>query len=209
MGEHHRPLGYRACAANQPGRARATVLAQHDVRIERPRPALRSCLLGWRRRTRRVLHTGEPGPHRERALGPARGAGRGWPTPRPQRECDAVIEAISSNGTAKTSCSTNAIRSAGVSVSSTTSIASPTESASRVSCSGSPPSRGRTIRSGTEPSKGDSRLDFRARSMFSDTRATIVVNHRRFSTALASARLRRSHASWRASSASLSDPSSR
>ena len=50
--------------------------------------------------------------------------------------------AISSNGTANMSCSTKASRSAGARVSRTTSSASPTESASTASCSGSPPSAG-------------------------------------------------------------------
>jgi predicted enzyme related to lactoylglutathione lyase len=57
-----------------------------------------------------------------------------------------TIGAISSNGTANMSCSTNASRSAGVSVSSTTSKARPTESASTASCSGSVP--------GTSPATG-------------------------------------------------------
>jgi hypothetical protein len=47
-----------------------------------------------------------------------------------------MIGAISSNGTANMSCSTKARRSAGVSRSSTTSSASPTESARSASCSG-------------------------------------------------------------------------
>jgi hypothetical protein len=46
--------------------------------------------------------------------------------------------------------------------------------------------------------------------MFIDTRATSIVNHPpRFSTLLVSLRLSRSHVSWSASSASVSDPSSR
>ena len=46
--------------------------------------------------------------------------------------------------------------------------------------------------------------------MFSDTRATTVVSHPpRFSTSSESIRLRRSHVSWTASSASLSEPSMR
>jgi hypothetical protein len=46
--------------------------------------------------------------------------------------------------------------------------------------------------------------------MFSETRATTVVSQpSRFSTSLVSARLRRSQASWTASSASLSEPSIR
>ena len=50
----------------------------------------------------------------------------------------------------------------------------------------------------------------RDRSMFRQTRATIVVSHPpRFSTSLAPARLTRSQASWTASSASVSEPSIR
>ncbi len=60
-----------------------------------------------------------------------------------------TIAAISSNGTANMSCSTNASRSAGLSVSSTTCSAIPTESASNASCSGSVPIAGSSmIRSG-------------------------------------------------------------
>ena len=50
-----------------------------------------------------------------------------------------IIGAISSNVTPNMSCSTNASRSAGARVSSTTNRASPTEVASRASCSGSIP----------------------------------------------------------------------
>jgi hypothetical protein len=59
-----------------------------------------------------------------------------------------TIGAISSNATAKTSWSTKARRSAGLSVSRTTSRASPTESATSASCSGSGASAGRMIGSG-------------------------------------------------------------
>ena len=46
--------------------------------------------------------------------------------------------------------------------------------------------------------------------MFRDTRATTVVSQPpKFSISLASERLSRSHASWTASSASLSEPSIR
>ena len=82
-------------------------------------------------------------------------------------------------------------------------------SASNASCSGSPPSSWLMIGSGTCTSRGSSRRDSRVRSMFRHTRATTVVNHpARFSTLPVSARLRRSQASWTASSASLSDPTS-
>jgi hypothetical protein len=53
-----------------------------------------------------------------------------------------TIAAISSNGTANMSCSTNAIRSAGCSVSSTTSNARLTESASKASSSDGCPGQG-------------------------------------------------------------------
>ena len=57
---------------------------------------------------------------------------------------------------------------------------------------------------------GCSRRVLRERSMFSATRATMVVSKAlRFSTLLASARLTRSQASWTASSVSLSEPSIR
>ncbi len=107
-----------------------------------------------------------------------------------------MIPAMSVNGTANMSWSTNASRSAGESVSSTTSSARPTESASSASCSGSVPSAGSMIGSGMYGPNASSRRDDRARSMFSDTRATTVVSHApRFSTALASVRLSLSHAS--------------
>ena len=108
------------------------------------------------------------------------------------------------------SCKTNASRSAGARVSSTTSSASPPESASSAGCSGSKPSAELTIGSGTWVAIGSSRRDLRARSMFSETRAMIVVSQaRRFSTAWLSERLRRSHVSWTASSPSASEPSIR
>ena len=116
--------------------------------------------------------------------------------------------AISSKGTANMSCSTNATRSAGASVWSTTSIASPTESPRSASSSGSIVSC--TVGSGTWTFRSSSRRDRRERSMSRLTRATTVVSHpRRFSTPLVSERLSRSHASWTASSASLGEPSIR
>ncbi len=102
--------------------------------------------------------------------------------------------AISSNGTANMSCRTNASRSAGVSVSSTTSRARPTESARTASCSG--PSAPRPASSGGLAPTGSSRRALRDWSMFRDTLATIVVSHpAMFSTPLASERLSRSQAS--------------
>ena len=118
--------------------------------------------------------------------------------------------AISSKGMANRSCSTNASRSAGASVSSTTRSARPTESACSASCSGSIPSARLAIVSVTSAASASSRRDFRERNMSRHTRATTVVSHPpRFSTALVSARLNRSQASWTASSASLSEPSIR
>src|ERR1043166_8300917 len=103
------------------------------------------------------------------------------------------------------SCRTKESRSAGVNVWRTTRSASPTDSAISASCSGSP-SVSTTIGSGSE-SLGSSR---RARSTSRQTRPTTVVSQpRRFSIASASERVRRSHASWTASSASLADPSIR
>ena len=90
-----------------------------------------------------------------------------------------TMGAIWSNGTANMSCSTNAIRSAGASVSSTTSSARPTESASSASSSGSLPPRGRPDLVGQRcRSSGSSRRDVRERSMSRHTRATTVVSQR-------------------------------
>ena len=95
------------------------------------------------------------------------------------------------------SCRTNASRSAG-SVSSTTSSARPTQSAS-ASCSGSVPSARSTIGSGMRTSKDSSRRDRAERGMFGDRATTVVSQRARFSTSSASIRLRRSHVSWTAS----------
>ncbi len=121
-----------------------------------------------------------------------------------------TIGAISSYGRANMSCSTNASRSAGLSVSSTTNSASPTASASSASCSGVGPSARSTIGSGSCRSIGCSRRAVRERSMLSDTRATTVVSQAlRLSMASASERLSRSQASCTASSASVREPSIR
>ena len=120
------------------------------------------------------------------------------------------MDAISSKGTANMSWSTKASRSAGLSASNTTSRASPTESANSAACSGSVPSGGPTTGSGRWVSSGCWWRVVRERSRLSATRATIVVSQPpKFSTALVSARLTRSHASWTASSASDNDPSIR
>jgi hypothetical protein len=72
-----------------------------------------------------------------------------------------------------------------------------------------PPAR-LTIGSGTCTPRGSSRRDLRERSMSRHTRATTVVSHPpRFATPVGSERMRRSQASWTASSASLSEPSIR
>jgi hypothetical protein len=68
-----------------------------------------------------------------------------------------TIGAISPNGTVNMSCSTNASRSGGDSVSSTASSAAPTESPSSAWCSGSVPSARSIIGSGTRTSSGSSR----------------------------------------------------
>ena len=79
-----------------------------------------------------------------------------------------------------------------------------------VSCSGSAPASRLTIGSGTRVPRGCSRRALRERSMSSETRATTVVSQpARFSTRDGSVRVRRSQASWTASSASLTDPSMR
>ena len=120
------------------------------------------------------------------------------------------MAAISPNGTANMSCSTKASRSAGASVSSTTSMACPTESASIVSCSGAAPSPPVAAGSAWCSPSGSSRREERDRSMSRHTRATTVVSQpARFCTASASDRLSRSHASCTASSASLAEPSIR
>jgi hypothetical protein len=72
------------------------------------------------------------------------------------------------------------------------------------------PSSELTIGSGTYGPNGSSRREARARSMSSETRATTVVSQPlRFSMPSGPVRLSRSHASWTASSASLSEPSMR
>ena len=116
---------------------------------------------------------------------------------------------MSSNDSAKRSCSTKATRSAGLSVSSTTIMAEPTASASRTSRSGSVGSDAATAPSAWIAGAAFSRV-LRARSMSRHTCViTVVSQPPRLSTALASARVIRSHVSCRASSASLVEPSMR
>jgi hypothetical protein len=110
--------------------------------------------------------------------------------------------AISSKDKSNMSCSTNAMRSAGARVSSTTNSARPTESASCASCSGLTPAPRPTAGLGRCASRGSSRRDLRERNMSRHTRATTVVSHPpRFSMPLAVERLSRSQVSWTASSA--------
>ena len=117
---------------------------------------------------------------------------------------------ISSKGTANMSCSTNATRSAGASVSSTTSMARPTESASTASCSGLIPGPVSSTTAGAPGSSGSSRREVRERSMSRHTRATTVVSQPpRFATPPVPERLSRSQDSCTASSASLGEPSIR
>src|ERR1700712_881630 len=111
---------------------------------------------------------------------------------------------MSSNGSANRSCRTKATRSAGDSVSSTTSIAGPTASESST-CSSGPASVDAWSR-GTA-SEGSSRRERRDRSMSSETRATTVVSQPTgFCTSSAPARDARSQASCTASSASADEP---
>jgi hypothetical protein len=103
---------------------------------------------------------------------------------------------IWSKGTANRSWSTNAGRSAGPRVPSTTSSARPTESASRALCSGSTLSRV-TIGSRTCTLSGSSGWVRRERNRLRQTQPTTVVSQPpMFSMALASVRLSRSQASW-------------
>ncbi len=122
-----------------------------------------------------------------------RPAGAPRPASRP------TIGAMSSNGTAKTSWSTNARRSAGCSVSSTTSSAAPTASAAivRLSESGSALSARVMTGSGSRPaSSASSRRRLRASSIVRHTRDTTVVSQPgMLSTSLLSARSTRIHAS--------------
>ena len=112
--------------------------------------------------------------------------------------------------TANMSWSTKATRSAGARVSSTTSSARPTESASTASCAGSPRVGHRLTSVGhvrVERVLARAVLD---RSMSRHTRATTVVSHPpRLPMSLVSERLRRNHVSCTASSASVRDPSIR
>ena len=122
----------------------------------------------------------------ERSAG--RDAARGLRAAAPPPASDRQRGAISSNVMPNTSCSTNASRSGGSSVSMTRRSASPTESASTAVDSGSRSARVMR-RSGTCVSNGCSRRAARIRSMSTLTRATTVVSHaRRFSTTLTSVR---------------------
>ena len=132
-----RPRPRRRGPRASPGR-RARVGPEHDVRIEDRDERLEVAVRAAARNasttarcpaSRRPASTGAPCTRRRARLASCRAA----------VGVASTIGAISSNGTANTSCSTKARRSAGVSVSRTTSSASPTESASSASCSGSGP----------------------------------------------------------------------
>ena len=121
-----------------------------------------------------------------------------------------MMDAMSSKGTANMSWSTNASRSDGPRVSSTTSSAAPTESANTASYSGSVMSTVAGTSSPVSSPPGSSRLAERERSMSRHTRDTTVVSQPpRFWTSLTSVRCSRNHASCTASSASLAEPSMR
>ena len=118
--------------------------------------------------------------------------------------------AMSSKGTSKMSCRTNAIRSAGLSRLSTTSIASPTELANSASSCGIRSSSAAPSQSGVKLSSDSSRRACRARSRLRQTRLTTVVSQAaKFSTSDRSVRSNRSQASWTALSASAMEPSIR
>ena len=108
-----------------------------------------------------------------------------------------MMAAISSNGTPKMSWSTNASRSAGVSVSSTTSSARPDEVGHQRLVLGVGAVGAVEDRLGhVDASRGWLASSARERSTFNETRPTTVVNHApRFSTSLALLRLSRSQAS--------------
>jgi hypothetical protein len=90
--------------------------------------------------------------------------------------------------------------SAGSSLSSTTSSARPTESASSACSSGYTEPSVVTTGSGNRSSRVSSRCVRRDRSAFNQARATIVVSQRRrLATSATSERLARSHASSRSS----------
>ena len=122
-----------------------------------------------------------------------------------------TIGAISENGRSNMSCSTKARRSAGDRVCRMTSRATPTESASTASCSGSTGSTGCAAETWLKASSsGCSGRALRARNMSRQILATTVVNQaRRLPTSPGSARSIRSHASCTASSASDNEPSIR
>ena len=207
--ERRRPLGHRPCAADLAGRAGTGVGAQHDVGVEHREQAAQiavpgrglegldeASLLG------RVGGAARLDPA-QAAAGPAGQLGRGGRRP-PDDGGDLVErdpeQVVQDEGEPL----------AGVSVSRTTSSATPTASAISASCSGSVPSAGATSGSGSSKPAGSSRRARRARSRSRQIRATTVVSHpARFAMSSRSARLRRNQVSCTASSASLTEPSSR
>ena len=172
----------RRSAARPPGRGRRGGVRSH--RRAQPPGRRRRRPIGHRDRRRGRVRPGRVGGHGSRAASSLSAFGR-----RSVRSA--------SNGTAKTSCSTKATRSAGVSESSTTSIASPTESPAGFLL-GIDRASGLRMGSGRCVSSDASRRVLRDRSMLRLTRPTTVVSHaRRLSTSLVSVRLRRIQAPGR------------
>ena len=121
-----------------------------------------------------------------------------------------TIGAISSNGTANMSCSTNASRSAGAERLEHHQQREPDRVGQQRLVLGVGPVGAVDDRLGHARAERLLRRVSRERSMFRETRPTTVVSQPpRFSTVAASVRFSRSHASWTASSASLSEPSIR
>ncbi|OKI03547.1 hypothetical protein AMK13_24270 [Streptomyces sp. CB02056] len=113
---------------------------------------------------------------------------------------------ISSKGTPKTSCRTNATRSAGLSACRTTRSARPTDSAASASCSGSASAPGPQVCVNSSPPQRCWPPD-RLRSASRQTReATVRIQPGRLRTAVVSARSSLSQVSCTASSASSREP---
>ena len=103
-----------------PAAAGATVGAQHDVGIEHRNERVEVALVAMPRRTRRQPRAAARCRYRAQLRHPARADAPGSRVRRVAVGVRPTIGAISSNGTANMSCSTNASRSAGGSISSTT-----------------------------------------------------------------------------------------
>ena len=174
----HRPFRHLRGAVQLERVAVPSVGTKHDVRVEHCDESIEVTVAGGREI--RVHHcllssrSGSGGGAASRTRRRARLAS--WRVACGERS---TIAAISSNGTANMSWSTNASRSAGVSVSRTTCNAIPTASASNASCSGSIPAAGLSmIGSGRRPSSGCSPRVRRDRSRFRQILATTTVSHR-------------------------------